>query len=78
MNNLSIVLSTYNEEDNIRQTLTKLMNNSLISEVIIVDDNSNDQTVKIINEIKNEKLRLFIRKNTKGFASAFIFGLMMC
>ena len=52
MNNLSIVLSTYNEEDNIRQTLTKLMNNSLISEVIIIDDNSNDQTVKIINEIK--------------------------
>lgn len=77
MNNLSIVLSTYNEEDNIRQTLTKLMNNSLISEVIIIDDNSNDQTVKIINEIKNDKIRLFIRKNTKGFASAFIFGLTM-
>ena len=77
MNNLSIVLSTYNEENNIRQTLTKLMNNSLISEVIIIDDNSNDQTVKIINEIKNDKIRLFIRKNTKGFASAFIFGLTM-
>ena len=78
MNNLSIVLSTYNEEDNIRQTLTKLINNSLISEVVIVDDNSNDQTVKIVNEIKNEKVKLFIRKNTKGFASAFIFGLLMC
>ena len=75
MNNLSIVLSTYNEEDNIRQTLTKLINNSLIHEVIIIDDNSNDQTVRIINEIKNDKVRLFIRKNTKGFASAFIFGL---
>ena len=77
MNNLSIVLSTYNEEDNIRQTLSKLMNNSLISEVIIIDDNSNDQTVRIINEIKNNKIRLFIRKNTKSFASAFIFGLTM-
>ena len=77
MNNLSIVLCTYNEEDNIRQTLTKLINNSLIREVIIIDDNSNDQTVSIINEIKNNKIRLFIRKNTKGFASAFIFGLTM-
>ena len=77
MNNLSIVLSTYNEEDNIRETLTKLINNSLVSEVIIIDDNSNDQTVRIINEIKNNKIRLFVRKNTKGFASAFIFGLMM-
>ena len=63
MNNLSIVLSTYNEENNIRQTLTKLMNNSLISEVIIIDDNSNDQTVKIINEIKNDKIRLFIKQH---------------
>ena len=77
MNNLSIVLSTYNDENNIRQTLTKLINNSLVSEVIIIDDNSNDQTVRIINEIKNNKIRLFIRKNTKGFASAFIFGLTM-
>ena len=77
MNNLSIVLSTYNEEDNIRQTLTKLINNNLINEIIIIDDNSHDQTVRIINEIKNDKIRLFIRKNTKGFASAFIFGLTM-
>mgnify|MGYP001574418513 CR=1 FL=1 len=77
MNNLSIVLSTYNEEDNIRQTLTKLINNSLVREVIIIDDNSSDQTVRIINEFKNDKIRLFIRKNTKGFASAFIFGLTM-
>ena len=77
MNNLSIVLCTYNEEDNIRQTLTKLINNSLIREVIIIDDNSNDQTVRVINEIKNDKIKLFVRKNTKGFASAFIFGLTM-
>ena len=74
---LSVVIPVYNEEDNIRQTLTKLINNSLIREVIIIDDNSNDQTVSIINEIKNNKIRLFIRKNTKGFASAFIFGLTM-
>ena len=53
MNNLSIVLSTYNEEDNIRQTLTKLINNNLINEIIIIDDNSHDQTVRIINEIKS-------------------------
>ena len=73
MNNLSIVLSTYNEENNIEQTLTKLLNNASIKEVIIVDDSSTDNTVDIINFFKNDKIKLFIRKTTKGFASAFIF-----
>ena len=77
MNNLSIVLSTYNEENNIKQTLTKLLNNTSIKEVIIVDDSSTDNTVNIINHFKNDKIKLFIRKTTKGFASAFIFGVVM-
>ena len=77
MNNLSIVLSTYNEENNIEQTLTKLLNNASIKEVIIVDDSSTDNTVDIINFFKNDKIKLFIRKTTKGFASAFIFGVVM-
>lgn len=77
MNNLSIVLSTYNEENNIKQTLAKLLNNTSIKEVIIVDDSSTDNTVDIINHLKNDKIKLFIRKTTKGFASAFIFGVVM-
>ena len=77
MNNLSIVLSTYNEENNIKQTLAKLLNNTSIKEVIIVDDSSTDNTVNIINHFKNDKIKLFIRKTTKGFASAFIFGVVM-
>ena len=77
MNSLSIVLSTYNEENNIKQTLTKLLNNTSIKEVIIVDDSSTDNTVNIINNFKNDKIKLFIRKVTKGFASAFIFGVVM-
>ena len=77
MNNLSIVLSTYNEENNIEPALTRLINSSAVSEVIIVDDNSTDKTVSIINSLKNNKIKLFVRKTTKGFASSFIFGIMM-
>ena len=77
MNNLSIILSTYNEAHNIEQTLTKLINKEIVKEIIIIDDNSSDKTSNIINNIKNSKIKLFVRKNTRGFASAFIFGLMM-
>ena len=77
MNNLSIVLSTYNEENNIKQSLIKLLNNTSVKEIIIVDDSSTDNTVNIINHLRNDKIKLFIRKTTKGFASAFIFGVVM-
>ena len=77
MNNLSIVLSTFNEEGNIKQALTKLINKNSVEEIIIIDDNSTDKTVAIINDFKNDKIKLFIRKKTRGFASAFIFGIIM-
>ena len=77
MNNLSIVLSTYNEVNNIKQTLTKLVSKESVSEIIIVDDNSTDGTSDIIKTMNNDKIKLFVRKKTKGFASAFIFGIMM-
>jgi dolichol-phosphate mannosyltransferase len=77
MTNLSVVLSTYNEAANIRETINKLLLKKLVKEIIIIDDNSNDDTVSIINSIKNEKIFLHVRKNTKGFASSFIYGIMM-
>ena len=77
MSNLSIVLCTYNEASNINQALTKLVNKNSIKEIIIIDDNSTDGTADIIKSLNNNKIRLFVRKNTKGFASAFIFGIIV-
>ena len=77
MNNLSVVLSTYNEAENIEQTIKKLVSKDSIKEIIIVDDNSTDDTAKLIKNIKNDKIKLFIRTSTRGFASAFIYGIMM-
>ena len=53
MTNLSVVLSTYNEAANIRETINKLLLKESVKEIIIIDDNSNDETVSIINSIKN-------------------------
>ena len=72
MNNLSVVLSTYNEAENIEQTIKKLVSKDSIKEIIIVDDNSTDDTAKLIKNIKNDKIKLLIRTSTRGFASAFI------
>ena len=77
MSDLSIVLSTYNEANNIEQALIRLVNKTSVKEIIIIDDNSTDGTADIINNLKDDKIKLFVRKKTKGFASAYIFGILM-
>ena len=77
MDNLSVVLCTYNEEKFIGKTLIKLINNEIINEIIVIDDNSNDSTINIINKIQSNKIKLFVRKNTRGFASALSYGISM-
>ncbi len=75
MNNLSIVLCSYNEEKFIEKTLLKLIKKEIVTEIIIVDDNSNDQTINIIKNINHNKIKLFVRKDIKGFASALNYGI---
>ena len=76
MEQISIILCTFNEKEKIKVTIEKLLMYNVF-EIIIVDDNSNDGTIEEIKKINNTKLKLFQRKKTRGFASAFIFGVMM-
>jgi len=75
MNNLSVVLCTFNEELYIKKTLNILIKEKIINEIIIIDDNSEDKTVHIIKKIKNKKIKLFERKNIRDFASALRLGI---
>tara|TARA_B100001057_G_scaffold476452_1_gene544448 strand:+ start:489 stop:1196 length:708 start_codon:yes stop_codon:yes gene_type:complete len=77
MNNLSVVLCTYNEEKSIKSTLKKLIKSNMVNEIIIVDDNSQDKTIKVIKEFKSKKIRLYVRKNVRGFASALNHGIKL-
>ena len=62
MNDLSVILCSYNEEKNIGKTLKKLLKYNTIKEIIIIDDNSTDKTISIIKSIRNKKIRLYVRK----------------
>ena len=72
----SIILCTYNEVNYIEHTI-KLITETIDNvEIIVVDDNSVDGTLDKLNELKKSfNFQLFIRKNEKGFASAFKKGL---
>ena len=82
MNELTIVIPVLNEVENIKFLIPKIFENlKKIKikryEVIIVDDNSNDQTLKIVKELikKNIFLKIFIRKEKdKDLSKSCIFG----
>ena len=71
--NILIFTATYNEAENIKDYLNKIDKLNLEADVLIVDDNSPDQTWKIIQEYAKVKknIHLIIRKKKRrlGYSS---------
>jgi dolichol-phosphate mannosyltransferase len=74
---VSIILATYNESENIRD-ITSAIFTALPDpvEIIVVDDNSPDQTWKIASEIGNPRLKVIRRRKARGLASAINRGII--
>ena len=73
---ITIILSTYNEKASIEITIKELIKHINNVEIVVVDDNSPDGTLEILKNIDYPKLKIFSRKKTKGLASAFLLGLI--
>ena len=65
---VSIILPNYNSFPHIKETITSVLNQSYKNwELIIVDDNSDTKTKKILHKIKkNKKIKIFFLKVNKG------------
>jgi len=76
---VSIIIPTYNESDNIEELIERLESTllNINSEIIIVDDDSPDNTASIAENMKNKfkNIIVIIRKNKKGLSSAIIEGI---
>ena len=73
---ITIILSTYNEKASIENTIKELIKYINNVEIVVVDDNSPDGTLEILENINYPKLKIFSRKKTRGLASAFLLGLI--
>jgi len=74
MVNISIIIPTYNERDNVVlliEQIVKLLPNSTI---LIIDDNSPDGTAGVLRNLKLQNLRIFVR-NERGLGSALRYGI---
>ena len=78
--NLSVILPTFNERNNILTLLDELLNlsNSYEVELIVVDDNSTDGTSSLVRELakKDRRIRLINRLGRAGLSSAIKEGCL--
>jgi len=72
---ISIILSTYNEASVIKKSINEIFSTINNVEIVVVDDDSNDGTLEIINSIDNKNLKVFSR-TSRGLASAFLLGMI--
>lgn len=80
MNNLSLLLLTKNESENLKEWggwINKLTN---LDEIIVIDDFSTDDTKKILKTFNSEKfsVKIFSRKLNDDFSSQRNFGISKC
>lgn len=74
---VSIILATFNEKENIHDTIGAIFEHVRAPvEIIVVDDNSPDETWRLVEEINDPRITLIRRVDTKGLASAFNRGII--
>ena len=54
MINLTAIVPFYNEENTLRQSVQRLLNEDIFSEIILSDDNSTDNSLEIAKTLSNE------------------------
>jgi dolichol-phosphate mannosyltransferase len=73
---VSVVLPTYNERENILLLINEIKQQlSDESEIIVVDDNSPDNTAKAVKELNDPCVRLILRTDERGLTSAIQRGV---
>ena len=82
MEKLSIVIPAYNEEGSIVETLStlydKLVKENIEHEIVVVNDNSKDNTLAILEELKSTSiptLTIYTNHGPNGFGYAVRYGL---
>jgi dolichol-phosphate mannosyltransferase len=82
MFDLTVIIPTFKEEANIGNIITEVdavfKRNNLIGEILVVDDNSPDGTISIVNEIKKAKpnVNIIVRLVDHGLSQSVTEGFV--
>jgi dolichol-phosphate mannosyltransferase len=82
MYDLTVIIPTFNEESNIRNIVMAVdavfHEHSLNGQILVVDDNSSDDTIGIVNELKRtkENVDILVRKEDHGLSQSVADGFI--
>ncbi len=71
-----VIVPTYNEADNIRELIPRVLEQHPSLEMLVVDDNSTDGTGRIVDELRAAEPRLHVlhRPGKMGLGTAYVDG----
>ena len=76
---ISVIMSVYNEEKYLRDSLGSVITQTLEDfELIIVDDCSTDKTVEIIQSFEDPRIKLIINETNMGLTKNLNKALKLC
>ncbi len=71
----ALIVATYNESLNAPRLIEEIREYQPDLQIIVVDDNSPDNTAGILNDLGDGNLRVIVRKKEKGYGTAVCRGL---
>jgi glycosyltransferase involved in cell wall biosynthesis len=72
---LSVIVPVYNEVKNIARVIEKINAVAIDKEIIVVDDNSNDGTDKVLRGLSYPNLKIVYHSSNRGKGGAILTGL---
>ena len=74
MNNISLIIPIYNEEENILRLFKEIVDSGVYSnlnQIIFVDDFSSDNSLKILKKLKEENKKIHILTHSKNMGQSY-------
>ena len=74
--NLSVIIPVYNEVKNIEEILKRVQATKLVTEIVVVDDGSQDGTRDILKNLDGKKnIRVILQEKNQGKGAAVVTGM---
>jgi glycosyltransferase involved in cell wall biosynthesis len=73
--NLTIVMTTYNRVDLLKQNIASLLSSEYSFELLIVDDASSDQTEKTVKSFRDARIAYYRNSVNRGYAKSLNIGI---
>ena len=72
---LTVIVTVFNEKNTIKKAIEEVKKLNLEKEIIVVDNCSDDGTVEILKDLKDDSIKVILQPQNYGFGQSVITGL---